>query len=143
MTTEEVIQGFGTAYEMIKLLQANPDGKYVATNGFVMNSNSWNFEGVIDPGDVAALSDDDLAALGEGLSGANIVNIFNGNINFQGFTLTHNYYADAQRMITNIGADGIIENLVYSAKCLNQTRVYDDGVLCYRNFGVIRDIFVQ
>ena len=142
-TTEEVIQGFGTAYEMIKLLQANPDGKYVATNGFVMNSNSWNFEGVIDPGDVEALSDDDLAALGEGLSGANIVNIFNGNINFQGFTLTHNYYADAQRMITNIGADGIIENLVYSAKCLNQTRVHDDGVLCYRNFGIIRDIFVQ
>ncbi len=142
-TTEEIIQGFDTAYEMIKLLQDNPDGKYVATNSFVLNSNEWNFKDVVDPGDVEAMPEADLEAMGDGLSGANIVNIFNGKIDFQGFTLTHNYYEDSQRMITNIGSQGVIENFVYSVKCLNATRVYDDGVLCYRNFGTIRDIYMK
>lgn len=142
-TTEDTIQGFGTAYEMIKLLQKNPDGKYVATNSFVLNSNEWNYEGIVDPGDVESMTEEEVEALGEGVSGANIVAIFNGHIDFQGFTLIHNYYADAQRMITNIGAQGVLENLVYSVKCLNATRVYDDGVLCYRNFGTIRDIYMK
>lgn len=142
-TTETTVKGFSTAYEMIQLLKSDSDGKYVATNSFVLNSNSWNFKDVVDPGDVESMSEDEIEALGTGLSGANIVSIYNGQIDFQGFTLTHNYYADAQRMFTNIGSKGVIENLVYSVKNLNETRVHDDAMLCYRNFGTIRDIYVK
>ena len=86
---------------------------------------------------------DELKALGTGLSGANIVSIFNGTIDFQGFTLTHNIYADNQRMFTNIGSKGLVHNLIYSVKNLNTTRIYDDAAMCFRNFGTIRDIYVK
>lgn len=141
-TTETTVKGFSTAYEMIQLIKSDNDGKFVATNSFVLNSNSWNFRDVVDPGDVESMSSDELSALGTGVSGANIANIFNGEIDFQGFTLTHNYYADSQRMFTNIGSKGIIQNIVYSVKNLNETRVHDDAAMCYRNFGTIRDIYV-
>ena len=142
-TTETTVKGFGTAYEMIQLINADSDGKFVATNDFVFNSNTWNFKGVINPGDVESMSAEDLNALGKGLSGTNIANIFNGNIDFQGFTMYHNIYADNQRLFTNIGSKGIIHNLVYSVKNLNTGRIYDDAAMCYRNFGTIRDIFVK
>ncbi len=142
-TTETTVKGFSTAYEMIQFLKADSDGKFVATNSFVLNSNSWNFRDVVDPGDVESMSSDELKALGTGVSGANIVDIFNGTIDFQGFTLSHNMYADNQRMFTNIGSKGIVQNLVYSVKNLNTTRIYDDAALCYRNFGTIRDIYVK
>lgn len=142
-TTETTVKGFSTAYEMIQFLKSDSDGKFVATNSFVLNSNSWNFKDVVDPGDVESMSSDKLKALGTGVSGANIVNIFNGNIDFQGFTLSHNIYADNQRMFANIGSKGIVQNLVYSVKNLNTTRIYDDAAMCYRNFGTIRDIYVK
>ena len=142
-TTETTVKGFSTAYEMIQFLKSDSDGKFVATNSFVLNSNTWNFRDVVDPGDVESMSSDELKALGTGVSGANIVNIFNGNIDFQGFTLTHNMYADNQRMFTNIGSKGLVQNMVYSVKNLNQTRIYDDAAMCYRNFGTIRDIYVK
>lgn len=142
-TTETTVKGFSTAYEMIQLLKSDSDGKFVATNSFVLNSNSWNFRDVVDPGDVDSMSTDEVNALGKGVSGANIVSIFNGTIDFQGFTLTHNIYADNQRMFTNIGSKGLVQNMVYSVKNLNQTRIYDDAAMCYRNFGTIRDIYVK
>ena len=142
-TTETTVKGFGTAYEMIQLLKNDSDGKFVATNSFVLNSNAWNYQNVVDPGDVGSMSQSDVNALGKGVSGANIVNIFDGNIDFQGFTLSHNIYADNQRMFTNIGSKGIFQNVVYSVKNLNETRIYDDAALCFRNFGVIRDIYVK
>lgn len=142
-TTETTVKGFSTAYEMISLLQSDSDGKFVATNSFVLNSNSWNFKDIVDPGDVGNMTSDEIKALGSTKSGANIVSIFNGKIDFQGFTLTHNYYADSQRMFTNIGSKGIIENIVYSVKNMNETRVHDDAAMCYRNFGTIRDIYVK
>lgn len=142
-TSETTVEGFSNAYEMIQKLRVDSDGKYVATNSFVLNSNSWNFKGIVDPGDVENMSSTDLSALGTGLSGANIVNIFNGQIDFQGFTLTHNMYADGQRMFTNIGSKGVFENVVYNVKNLNTTRIYDDACLCYRNFGTIRDIYIK
>ena len=142
-TTETTVKGFSTAYEMIQFLKSDSDGKFVATNSFVLNSNSWNFRDVVDPGDVESMSSVELKALGTGLSGANIVSIFNGTIDFQGFTLTHNIYADNQRMFTNIGSKGLVHNLVYSVKNLNTTRIYDDAAMCFRNFGTIRDIYVK
>ncbi len=142
-TTETTVKGFSTAYEMIQFLKSDSDGKFVATNSFVLNSNSWNFRDVVDPGDVESMSSDELKALGTGVSGANIVNIFNGTIDFQGFTLSHNMYADNQRMFTNIGSKGLVQNMVYSVKNLNTTRIYDDAAMCYRNFGTIRDIYVK
>ena len=142
-TTETTVKGFSTAYEMIQFIKADSDGKFVATNSFVYNSNSWNYKDVIDPGDVENLSDAEVKALGTGVSGANIVSIFNGTIDFQGFTLEHNLYADGQRMFTNIGSKGNIHNLVYSVKHLNTGRLYDEGDMCYRNFGTIRDIYIK
>lgn len=142
-TTETTVKGFSTAYEMIQLLKTNSDGKFVATNSFVLNSNSWNYPGVVDPGDVSSMTSAEVNALGKGVSGANIVNIFDGTIDFQGFTLTHNVYADNQRMFTNIGSKGLVQNIVYSVKNLNEARIYDDAAMCYRNFGTIRDIYVK
>lgn len=142
-TSETTVEGFSTAYEMIQKIRSNSSGKFVATNSFVFNSNTWNFRDIVDPGDVGSMTDTKVEALGTGVSGANIVNIFNGQIDFQGFTLTHNVYADGQRMFTNIGSKGVIENMVYSVKNLNETRIYDDADLCYRNFGTIRDIYVK
>lgn len=142
-TTEMPVKGFSTAYEMISLLQSNSDGKFVATNSFVLNSNSWNFKDIIDPGDVGNMTNDEIKALGATKSGANIVNIFDGQIDFQGFTLYHNIYADNQRMFTNIGSKGVVENIVYSVKNQNEGRIYDDAAMCYRNFGTIRDIYVK
>ena len=142
-TTETTVKGFSTAYEMIQLLKSNSDGKFVATNSFVLNGNNWNFRDVVDPGDVESMPSDKLNALGTGLSGSNIVNIFNGTIDFQGFTLYHNVYADGQRVFTNIGSKGVVQNIVYSVKNLNETRIYDDAAMCYRNFGTIRDIYVK
>lgn len=142
-TTETTVKGFSTAYEMIQLLRNDSDGKFVATNSFVLNSNTWNYAGVVDPGDVSSLTKEEVNALGQGISGANIVNIFDGTIDFQGFTLSHNIYADNQRMFTNIGSKGVVQNIVYSVKNLNGARIYDDASLCYRNFGTIRDIYVK
>ena len=142
-TTETTVKGFGTAYEMIQLIKGDVDGKFVATNSFVFNSNAWNFRDVVDPGDVENMSAEQVKALGTGLSGANIANIFNGTIDFQGFTLSHNVHADNQRMFTNIGSKGVFQNVVYSVKNLNTGRIYDDAALCYRNFGTIRDIYIK
>ena len=142
-TTETTVKGFSTAYEMIQLIKGDSDGKFVATNSFVLNSNNWNYRDVIDPGDVENLSADELSALGTGVSGANIANIFNGTIDFQGFTLYHNIHADGQRLFTNIGSKGVVKNIVYSVKNLNTSRVYDEGAMCYRNFGTISDIYIK
>ncbi len=142
-TTETTVKGFSTAYEMIQLIKSDSDAKFVATNSFVYNSNNWNFEGIVDPGDLSDLTTAQINAMGKKVSGANIVSIFNGTIDFQGFTLEHNIHADNQRMFTNIGSKGVFENVVYSVKNLNTTRIYDDAALCYRNFGTIHDVYVK
>ncbi len=146
-TSETTVSGFATAYEMIDMISANPEGKFVATNSFVLNGNTWNFPGVVDPGDVDSLTDEEKEAAGivleQGLSGTAITTIFNGKIDFQGFTLTHNYRADGQNMFTNIGADGVIENIVYKVYWLNESYIYDDACICYRNYGRISDIYIE
>ena len=81
-TTETTVKGFGTAYEMIQLIKSDSEGKFVATNSFVFNSNAWNFRDVVDPGDVENLSANELKALGTGVKGAKITNIFNRTIDF-------------------------------------------------------------
>ena len=146
-TSEATVEGFSNAYEMITKISANPDAKFVATNSFVLNGNTWNFPGIIDPGDVGNMSDDDLAAAGivleQGLSGTNIASIFDGKIDFQGFTLTHNYRADGQNIFTNIGAAGEITNMVYKVYLMNEAYINDDSCICYRNYGKISNIYVD
>lgn len=142
-TTETTVKGFSTAYEMISMIKADSDGKYVALNSFVLNSNTWNYKDVIDPGDVDSLSAEEKRALGTGISGSGIVNIFDGEIDFQGFTLYHNGYKGNKRMFTSIGSKGVIRNMVYEAKNLSTVKSYNDGMMCYYNFGTISDIYIK
>ena len=128
-TTETTIEGFGTAYEMIQKVKANPSGKYVAKADIVLSSKEDNYQ---IPGD----------ANSAGLSGRNIVSIFYGNIDFQGFTLEHHYYASGSRIFTNMGPGSKFTNVVYKLYQENEGRIYDDGCICYRNFGTISDIMV-
>ena len=146
-TTETTVEGIANAYDMITKISENPEGKFVATDSFVLNGNSWNFPGIQDPGEVDTLSTEQKKELGivesEGKSGTNITTIFNGEIDFQGFTLTHNFRADGQKIFTNIGSKGKLKNVVYKLYQLNPTYIYDDGCICYRNYGIISDIYVE
>ena len=146
-TTETTVEGFSNAYEMITKISANPDAKFVATNSFVLNGNTWNFPGITDPGDVGNMTTEQLEEAGidlnQGKSGTKITGIFNGKIDFQGFTLTHNYRADGQNIFSNIGSAGEITNMVYKVYLMNESYIYDDSCICYRNYGKLSNIYVD
>ncbi len=130
-TTESKMIGFSSTYEYISLLKNNPKGRYIATCDIVLESGKTYYP--ID-GDESS---------GTGYVGNNIVGILNGDIDFQGFTLSHHYQAKGQRMFTNIGPGGRVHNLVYDVYWDTESAVNDDACMSYRNYGEISDVYVN
>ncbi len=134
-TTETTVQGFGTAYEMIDKIKKDPDGKFVATADIVLSGNNENYRDLLEDGTPDTSS--------PSLAGSSITSVFGGEVDFQGFTLEHHYNSSGQRIITNMGSGSKWSNMRYQIYQENTTRIYDDGCLCYRNFGTISDILVE
>jgi len=76
-------------------------------------------------------------------SSSSIVSIFNGEIDFQGFTLKHDKTNDNTQIFNNIGPTGEIYNLVYEVSDNTSIRIYDEGGLTSRNYGHIHDVIVN
>ena len=133
-TTETTVEGFSTAYELITLMQKNPEGKYVALNDIVLHSG-LNYK---YPNE----TEEELK--GESVSGAKVVTTFDGTLDFQGYTLTHIYETGSgQQFVQNLGASAKVRDVVYDVYFDRDTSVYDAGILCYRNYGTISDIIVN
>ncbi|MCI5620129.1 MAG: hypothetical protein MR355_00970 [Lachnospiraceae bacterium] len=129
-TSETTVQGFGTAYQMIDYIKRNPTGKFVATADVVLKSQNNNHE----------IEEDENSP---SLAGAKITETFQGQIDFQGFTLSHHYQGNDSWIFTNVGSRGKISNMVYDVYLDVTSRIWDDGMICYRNFGTISDIVVR
>ena len=132
-TTETTAEGFSTAFELIKLMKNDPEGKYIALNDIVLySSQNYKFP-----------NGTDAATRGESVSGTQVVTIFDGTIDFQGYTLTHYFENSGKQFVQNLGANAKIRDVVYDVYFDRDTSVYDMGVLCYRNYGTISDIIVN
>ena len=133
-TTETTVEGFSTAYELIMLMQNNPEGKYVALNDIVLHSGlNYRFP-----------NETEEELKGESVSGAKVVTTFDGTLDFQGYTLTHIYETGGgQQFVQNLGANAKVRDVVYDVYFDRDTSIYDAGILCYRNYGTISDIIIN
>lgn len=133
-TTESTVKGFSTAYELIKHMQNDPEGKYVAVNDIVLYStDNYRYPFEENPED-----------RGDSVLGARVVTTFDGILDFQGYTLEHHYEAgSSQQFVQNFGSNAKLYDVVYDVYFDRDTQVYDAGVLCYRNFGTISDIIIN
>jgi len=76
-------------------------------------------------------------------SSSNITSVFNGEIDFQGFTVTKNKKKDGDLFFNNIGPTGEIYNAVFEFSDKATNNIYDEGVLTNRNYGHIHDVIVN
>ena len=133
-TTETTVESFSTAYELIKLMQNNPEGKYVAINDiYLYSGNNYKYP-----------NETEETLKGDYVSGAKVVTTFDGTLDFQGYTLTHMYNTTgSQQFVQNFGANAKLRDVVYDVYIDRDTAIYDAGILCYRNYGTISDIIIN
>ncbi len=65
--------------------------------------------------------------------------LFNGKIDFNGYTIIRAFKNKQGTLFNNLGSDGILENLVLELKFNNDTEAYIDQLVQY-NYGRIRNI---
>ncbi len=129
---DQEIVGFSTTYEFIKYVKENPTGKkFIATDNIELISNKtyYPIEGNTNSG--------------PGLSGNALTSILNSDIDFQGYKLEHHFMAGGQPVFTNIGPKGSFHNCNYEITWENTGAVNDTASLCIRNYGSIKDVFVD
>ena len=128
-TSEQTVISINNAEEFIWKIKNNPSGKFVVTNNITLDS-SQNYRNPTDSAKEA--------------TPRRITNNFNGQIDFQGYTLDYTYRSSGSGLFANIGSKGEISNLVLNVKMENSgSRVSDDGVLCRLNYGRIHDVMVN
>jgi hypothetical protein len=137
-TTEQPIKGFSNEYEFLHYVQQNPKGKYIAKDNITLYSNHYYTE----DGD-AGTSQVDGGILANCVVSDEGISLLNAKVSFQGYTFEHHIMGDGQRLFTNIGPDGEISNVKYDVYFDSPTVLSEEGALCYRNYGVIRDIYVD
>lgn len=130
-TLENTIKGFSNTYEFIKFIKENPKGKFIATSDIDLVSNKEYYP--ID-GDSTS---------GEKMSGNKITTILNADVDFQGYELRHHFNAAGEYIFNNIGPEGKFHNVNYVVDWGSTGTVRDTASLCYSNYGVISDVFVE
>ena len=126
-TTEDVVVGISSAQEFVEILKkSGGKGRYVITGDIDLIDTNTVYK--VDGADVKPVS---------------IVSNFEGQIDFQGYTLSISKKGDVAGIFTNIGPKGEIANAVFNFKAENGTRVYDKGMLCNYNYGHIHDVIVN
>lgn len=129
---DQEIIGFSTTYEFIKYVKENPTGKkYIATADIELISNKTYYPVEGNPNS------------GVGLDGKSITSILNSDVDFQGFKLEHHFMGGGQQIFNNIGPQGNFHNCNYVVTWENTGAVNDTASLCVRNYGTIKDIFVD
>lgn len=147
-TTEDVMLTINSAQEFYDLIKADSNkesnGVGVATGRYCVTAdlNLGNSGGIPK----SASTDPDS---GETITyDANkkpvaIATTFNGEIDFQGFTVSFDKSTNSDGWFTNLGPKAEIYNLVLECETSSTTRIYDQGVICDRNYGHIHDIYIH
>jgi len=130
-TTEKPIVAIKDAWEFVTTLKKNEDKniKYCITGD--IDLDAYNANPSKDSNN-------------KNISSNSIVSIFNGQIDFQGYTLKRNKTGDNTQIFNNIGPTGEIYNLVFEiSDNTTSGRIWDEGGLASRNYGHIHDIIVE
>lgn len=134
-TSEETVESIANAEEFIwKIKKNNGEGKYVVTADIAMESDIQYADP--DPADPANPP--------APVTPIQIVNTFNGKIDFQGYTLSYNYKSAASHLFANTGPDSELSNLVLEVKTENyNASIYNSGVISRYNYGWLHDITIR
>lgn len=125
-TSEQTVIAINSAEEFIWKIKNNPSGKFAVTKDITLDS-SQSYANPNDPSRTATPK--------------RITNNFNGQIDFQGYTLDYTYRSSGSGLFANIGSKGEVSNLVMNVRMENSgSAVWDDGVLCRLNYGRIHDV---
>lgn len=129
-TADQIAENIDNAKEFVwKIKNGGGTGKYIITDNISLESDIY-YENPDKAGETARP--------------VNLASIFNGTIDFQGYTLSYNYKTNGSSLFSNIGPKGEICNMVFDVKMDNYTSAaYDTGVLCYNNYGRIHDVHVR
>ena len=128
-TAEKTVTAISSAEDFIFKIKNDPSGKFVVTEDIVLDSETV-YE---NPNDSSQKS-----------TPKRITNNFNGQIDFQGYSLDYNYRSKTSSFFANLGSQSEISNMVFNVKLENSgAAVYDDGILCRFNYGKIHDVMVN
>ena len=128
-TTEDEIIGIANANELmaIKDISGGDSKRYCVTG--VLDFNDPDNSGTQDQG--------------EPLVPKKIFDIFNGQIDFQGFPLRMNRTNSGAALFTNLGTNGELFNLNLEITMDSTSHMTWTGVVCYFNFGHIHDVYID
>ncbi|MCR5145498.1 MAG: hypothetical protein K6B67_09420 [Lachnospiraceae bacterium] len=148
-TTEAPIENISSEYAFIDAIKNNPSGKYCVTADLDFGKTSEKIYKEWKVDENGAIERDDNGARlpatdsTPSYSPNDVTSIFNGSVDFQGYTLRYVVNKNAGGIFSNIGPSGEIYNLDFQvgneATLVNNTR----GALCNVNYGNIHDIHVR
>lgn len=125
--SEDMVIGISSAQEFVEIMKSSGGkGRYIITQDIDLGTTDTVY-----------------TVNGQSVKPVSLVSNFNGQIDFQGYTLSINKKGDVAGIFSNIGPNGEIFDAVFNFKSENSTRVYDDGVLCNYNYGHIHDVIVN
>ncbi len=125
-TTEAPIEGIANGFEFVdKISKAKGEGRFVVIDDIDLGNSTTKYD------------------IGNGKTPVNIVNSFNGQLDFQGYSLTYDKTGNGGGIFGNIGPRGEICNGVFHFKSNNQSSNYSKGLLCWFNYGHIHDVIVN
>lgn len=128
-TSEKTVTGINSAAEFIWKIKNDPSGKFVVTKDIVLDSETY-YTNPNNPNQTSTPK--------------RITSNFNGQIDFQGYSLDYNYRSRVSSFFANLGSQSEISNMVFNVKMENSdSTVWDDGVLCRFNYGKIHDVMVN
>ena len=127
-TTEDEIIGIPNAQALldIKNIPGGDTKRYCVTGDLDFN----------DPTNSGVL-------LEEPIQPTKIFELFNGQIDFQGFPLRMNRTNKGAALFTNLGTNGELFNLNLEINMDSPSYMSWTGVICYFNFGHIHDVFID
>ncbi|MBQ7925283.1 MAG: hypothetical protein IJ335_03215, partial [Lachnospiraceae bacterium] len=127
-TTQEQIIGIANAEELIAIKNI-PGG----------DSKRYCVTGVLDFSDPTNSG----TPLEEPLQPSKIFDIFNGQIDFQGFPLRMNRTNKGAALFANLGTNGELFNLNLEISIDSPSYMSWTGIVCYFNFGYIHDVSID
>lgn len=155
-TTEQTVIPINNEYEFIREIKKNRgNGKYLICADLSFDSQlkyskddvhgEKNKSDGLSPKIITTItSNDSNIHLGEGKLSASFEFIFNGEIDFQGYTLSYNYKTDNSYMFKNTDENTNIHDFVLDVSMAGQSgKLNDEGVLVRSNYGHIHDFIVH
>jgi len=141
-TTEDEMITISNAYEFCKYTANNPNGRFCVINDLDFGNSSAIPESEYPAGLTDAEKKYSKVCDLKNEAG-DTVSTFNGEIDFQGFTVTFEKSSNSNGWFNNIGPKGELYNLVLECKSTTNSRIYDKGVITNRNYGHIHDIYIH